>query len=161
MIEVDITKEMISKASELSKRLGSLKHSIRNGQGNIAGFLGEECVLRAFPKAQRDNDYNHDLILDNKRLEVKTKDRTVVPRQYYECSVPAYNTFQDTDYYVFVSLLRKGDDYVKGYIVGYMRKSEYYRKARHLKRGELDTSNNFIVKADCWNLQISELHTWK
>jgi len=161
MIEVDITKEMISRALELSKALGNLKHSIRGGEGNLAGFLGEECVLKAFPKASRDNDYQHDLVLENKRLEVKTKDRTVIPRTYYECSVPSYNTHQDADYYVFVSLLRKGDEYVKGYIVGYMRKSEYYQKARHLKRGDLDTSNNFVVKADCWNLPISELRTWK
>jgi hypothetical protein len=161
MIEVEITKEMLSTSQKYAQSLGKLNNSIRSGEGNIVGFLGEECVLRLFPHAERDNDYHHDLFLKGKRLEVKTKDRTVMPKSHYECSIAQYSTFQDTDYYVFVSLLRQREEYVKGYILGYMKKSEYFIKAKLLKKGDLDPSNNFIVKADCWNLPISELHKFE
>ena len=158
--EVEITQEMISNAEILAEDLGVLNNSIRNGTGNLAGFLGEECVLKCFKNSRRDNDYNHDILYNSKRIEVKTKDRTVVPNPDFQCSIPAYNTKQNADLYVFVSLLRKNDAYVKGFLLGYMRKEEYFKKAKLLKKGEIDTSNNFEVKADCWNLKIKDLHSF-
>lgn len=157
MIEIDITEEMIEEAKRLANELGSLRNSIRNGEGNIVGFLGEICFLKQYPEAFRDNDYDHDIIYKNKRVEVKTKDRTVIPKSHYECSIANYNTKQLTDYYFFVSLLRQGCEYKKGYLLGYIRKDEYFKRAKLLRKGDIDPSNNFTVRADCWNLPISEL----
>lgn len=161
MIEVQITQEMLQTSIANSEKLGTLNNSIRSGKGNLAGFLGEECVLKAISKAVKSNTYDYDILIGDKRFEVKTKDRTVVPRIEYECSIPNYNTKQLADYYIFVSLLRKNNDYLKGYVLGYMSKEEYFKKATLLKKGDIDKSNNFTVKADCWNLKISELHQIK
>jgi hypothetical protein len=157
VIEIAITKDMVERAKDLANEMGSLRNSIRNGAGNLAGFLGEECVLSYFPQAERDNSYNHDLIAHGRRIEVKTKDRTVIPKPQYECSIAQYNTRQETDYYFFISLLREGTEYVRGFLLGYMPKAEYFDKATLLKKGDYDPSNNFIVKADCYNLRIGDL----
>ena len=47
----------------------------------------------------------------------------------------------------------------KGWVLGYMEKEEYFNKATLLKKGQVDPSNNFTVKADCYNLPISKLRT--
>jgi hypothetical protein len=161
MIEVQITPKMLQASIESSKKLGILNNSIRSGNGNLAGFLGEECVLNAISGSLKSNTYDYDILIGDKRFEVKTKDRTVAPRPEYECSIPNYNTKQLADYYIFVSLLRKNNDYLKGYVLGYMSKDEYFKKATLLKKGDIDKSNNFTVKADCWNLKINELHQIK
>ncbi len=43
------------------------------------------------------------------------------------------------------------------YIMGYYDKKEYMKEARFLKKGQVDGSNNFVVKADCWNMLYSDL----
>jgi hypothetical protein len=37
------------------------------------------------------------------------------------------------------------------------KKDDYYRDAVALKKGEIDPTNNFTVKADCYNVKISAL----
>ena len=34
---------------------------------------------------------------------------------------------------------------------------EYFKLARKMVKGQIDPSNNFIVRADCYNLQINGL----
>ena len=36
-------------------------------------------------------------------------------------------------------------------------KDEYFKKATFLKKGDVDPSNNYTVRADCYNLKINEL----
>jgi hypothetical protein len=38
-----------------------------------------------------------------------------------------------------------------------MNRKKYFDKARYMKKGDIDPSNNFTVKANCYNLQIKEL----
>ena len=44
-----------------------------------------------------------------------------------------------------------------GWFLGSMGHDEYYNKATFLKKGDVDPSNNFTVRADCYNLKIEEL----
>jgi hypothetical protein len=57
---------------------------------------------------------------------------------------------------VFVRVL---NNLQQAWILGTIPKDEYYAKAVRYKKGDMDESNNFIFKADCYNLPISEL--WK
>ncbi len=45
----------------------------------------------------------------------------------------------------------------KAWLLGRMNRKEYFDKARYMKKGDIDPSNNFTVKANCYNLQIKEL----
>jgi hypothetical protein len=160
-VVVPITPEIISFCKIRAQKLGALKNSILNGGGNLAGYIGQEIVLRSIKAMNREDTYDYDLTYLPSpltvRVEVKTKDRTVPPKPHYECSIGDANHTQQTHYYVFVSLLRKGDVYTDAYILGYIRAQEYFQNSRFMRAGELDPSNNFTVRADCHNLPISKL----
>lgn len=167
IIEVEITPEMMASAQAKATDLGHLKNSIREGEGNLTGFLGEEAILAAFPDAVSENTYQHDVTILGKKWEVKSKDRTVLADLSYEGSVAAYNTRQGADEYVFCSVLREGGErnkpetgtYTKVQIVGTCAKDRYYRIARFMKEGEIDvwTRNRFKVQADCYNVFYRKL----
>ena len=154
MIEVIITQDMLDKANNKSEEMGRLNNSITKGRGNLAGFLGEQIALQVLG-GEWSNTYDYDLVTpDNKKVDVKTKQTTVTPRPYYECSVAKFNTRQKCDSYAFVRVKNTMD---VGWFLGSMEHDEYYDKATFLKKGEVDPSNNFTVKADCYNLKIEEL----
>ena len=44
-----------------------------------------------------------------------------------------------------------------GWFLGVVKKEDYFDRARFLKKDTIDEANNFRVKADCYNLAISEL----
>ena len=83
---------MINRASKKAKSLGSIKNSILKGGGNLAGYLGEEAVA-AYINAEiiscndGDDKYNYDIWKNSRRIEVKTKRRTVQPLDYFDVSI--------------------------------------------------------------------------
>jgi hypothetical protein len=154
MIEIQITPEMVQKAKVKAAQMGTLNNSIRQGDGNLVGFIGEQIAQQVLG-ANEQNSYDYDLVLPNgMTVDVKTKQTTVKPRPDYDCSVAAFNTKQKCDYYAFV---RVKNDLTTGWYLGSYKKPEYFQNAIALKKGEIDPSNNFTVKADCYNMKISDL----
>lgn len=152
--EVAITSEMKRSALQKARELPALKNSITSGQGNLVGFLGEE-VAKFVLGGTLSNTYDYDLILDSgKTVDVKTKKTGFEPKPHYECSVAEYNTKQKCDYYAFV---RVDDQKDRAWFLGVYEKDAYYRDAKLLKKGDIDPSNNFVVKANCYNLPIHKL----
>jgi hypothetical protein len=156
-IEVDITSDMCERAEAKAAQLGALKNSILEGNGNLSGYLGEEAAISTYPNAEHVDSYDYDITIAGRTFDVKTKKRTVPPQSSYECSVAAVNTHQNADFYLFVSLW----NYVKAYIVGFMPKCEYIERARFLHKGEIDGSNHFKVRDDCFNMFFYELYAPK
>jgi len=155
MIEVNITQKMVIAAHKKSTEMGKLNKSITRGQGNMAGFLGEQIALSVLG-GEWYNTYEYDLILeDGTKVDVKTKRTSVKPLDYYDCSIAKLNTKQDCDRYAFV---RVKNDLSVGWYLGWKDKMEYFDEARFLKKGDKDGDNGFIVKSDCYNLQIKELN---
>ena len=95
------------------------------------------------------------MIFKDIKIDVKSKRVTTPPRDYYECSVAALNTKQRCNIYVFTRILK---DRTQGWILGYINKEDYFKKATFLKKGEVDPSNNWKVSTDCYNLPIKELN---
>ena len=153
MIQVEITDEMLVAAREKATEMGQLNNSILKGQGSLAGFVGEQVVMKILG-GKWENTYDYDINVDNVRVEVKTKQTTIQPLPHYECSVAAFNIKQNCDAYAFVRVLK---DFSIGWFLGVMKKDEFFQKAKKLKKGEVDPSNNFTVRADCYNLRIDEL----
>jgi hypothetical protein len=154
MKEITVSKDMVNKARAKATEMGRLNNSITGGQGSVAGFLGEE-VARLIMGGSEENTYDYDLKLDNGyTVDVKTKRTTVPPKRYYECSVAELNTKQKCDYYAFV---RVHKDLHTAWFLGVYPKSAYYKDATYLKKGDVDPSNNFTVKSNCYNLPISAL----
>jgi hypothetical protein len=145
---------MMRKAKIKADEMGTLNNSIMDGHRNVVGFLGEEVALDVLG-GTASNTFNYDIIDAKLRtVDVKTKLTTVPPLENYDCSVAAYNTTQECDCYAFVRILKTKP---VAWFLGYIKKEDYYNKATFMKKGEVDPSNNFTVRADCYNLKISEL----
>jgi len=155
LIEMPITKKMIEVARQKSIEMGKLSNSITEGEGNLAGFIGEAMVAHFF-RVPLVNTFDYDVIYKNLKIDVKTKRTTVEPKPYYECSVADYNIKQDCDGYLFTRIL---NSLGKGWLLGYMPKAEYYLRSIKHRKGELDLQNNFRFKADCYNLSIEKLYS--
>jgi len=161
IIEWDIKPELIKKAEKKAKDMGRLNNSITRGQGNIAGFLGEFAfvdfvkTLKPHHNIIIDNSYDYDIIYQNITGDVKTKRTNYPGLLNYEASISNYNPNQKCDIYIFVRVM---NDQTKAYICGWIPKQEYFEKARFMKEGDYDPSNNWYCKGDCYNLSYSELN---
>jgi len=156
MIEVFIEKQQIEKAKEQRDLMPKeLKNSIRHGEGTLIGKLGEQVIAKYLGIELPKDTYNYDMTYKNKKIEVKTKETTVpYVKSYYECSISNANPNQKCDYYAFLRIL---NDHSKAWICGFISKEDFFKKATYHKKGELDDSNNFTFKWDCYNLPYREL----
>ena len=150
MIELRITPQQIERAKINRKNLPeNSNNSIRAGDGTIIGCLGE-VVLADYLGVPLCNTYDYDLIYKDQKVEIKTKDRTVPPAPFYNCTVSAANATQKCDFYFFMSLLK---DMSKGWLVGYLSRNEFFDKAFYLAEGERDYGKE--LPAACYNVQIA------
>ena len=159
------TGEMIKKSFERASELGSIKNSILKGTGNAAGFMGEEAVASYIgADIVSDSQYNYDIVKDGKKIEIKTKRRTVPPLKRYEVSVAATSRHQSPDLYIFVSLqfnrsvrvnrsmAYRGLESV--WMLGNKSPEEFYYESKLWKPGDVDPDNNFITSVEMFNLPI-------
>ena len=153
MIELTPTEEQKREARRVAGNTVGLQGSITRGDGSPAGALGE-ILVRDLLSCKQVNTRDYDLLMEQTRIDVKTKLCTSPPKPFYECSITAHGTKQDCDEYVFVRVL---NDLSRGWILGRLPKGEYFKKAKRHKKGDTDESNNFTFKSDCYNLPISEL----
>tara|TARA_R110002020_G_scaffold28293_1_gene90447 strand:- start:2167 stop:2715 length:549 start_codon:yes stop_codon:yes gene_type:complete len=166
MLEIPFTQEMVEAAKKKAKTLGQINNSILRGKGNFAGYLGEEAVAAYIHAEIISNDtgdakYGHDLLKTNKRIEVKTKRRTVPPKHFYDVSVAATSKHQadkkGLDLYIFASIQFEGATPKKIWIIGQKKRDQYFKEARFIKKGEPEGNNGFIAHADMYNLITTDL----
>lgn len=148
IIKIPVHQWMKDAALEREEAMGVLKNSIEDGKGNYWGFLGEYAVNDLL-NGEIIDTYDFDIMYKDLRIDVKTKKTTVVPQMDYEASVANFNTTQECDVYAFARAYYSSREV---YLCGFMKKHEFYEKARFLKEGEVDGSNNYVVKADCYNM---------
>jgi len=149
-----VTDSALTRIKERAATLPLLKNSIRQGEGSLVAYIGEEVAKNVLNGEIKDT-YDYDIVYQNMKVDVKTKERTVAPKPYYECSVADFNTKQDCDEYAFVSVL---NTLREAWYLGKISKSDFYKKAIFHRKGEIDSANNFTFKADCYNIPISELN---
>lgn len=157
MVEIQITQEQRDRANELYE-FNVLKGSVTRGEGNKVGALGEIIVLDRYADvATYVGDYNYDLIIKDKKIDVKTKKQNVAPAMHHTFNIFAYNTRQECDYYCFVVIHVSLE---RGWIVGWKQKDEFMKTAKFRKKGEVDDSIpgcTWTFKGDCYCLKITEL----
>lgn len=153
MIVIQPTEEQKTKAIKEAREMGAIRNSIRKGAGNAVGFLAE-IMLEEYLDCERQPCKDYDILWNGMKVDVKTKETTVPPKDYYDCSVAKTSTHQQCDAYLFTRYIKQGNLYVLGWIT----KEDYFDKARFLRKGDRDGDNSFVVKADCYNLSIKELN---
>lgn len=153
MIEIPINDDYMRRAREKASTVGILQGSITGGTSNVVGAIGEIIVADSI-EAKQINTYDYDLIKDGVRIDVKTKRCNTKPLPNYDCSVALHGTKQDCDAYVFVRILT---DLSKAWILGGISKQSFYKEATLYRKGDVDSDNGFMFKADCYNLKIDKL----
>lgn len=153
MIEVKITPELIGRAKKKTATVGVLQGSITGSASHVVGAIGE-LIVADLTGATEANTHDYDLVLDGRRIDVKTKRCNTPPKTHYDCSVAAHGSKQDCDSYVFVRIKIDG---TRAWVLGEIDKRDFYKNATHHRRGDVDPDNGFVFKADCYNLAISEL----
>tara|TARA_R110000824_G_scaffold199900_3_gene383954 strand:- start:27724 stop:28221 length:498 start_codon:yes stop_codon:yes gene_type:complete len=161
MIEVKITEQMKKRAWKKAREMGTIHNSIMRGGGNIAGFLGEE-IANAIIDGITNNTYDYDITSKSGiKYDVKTKRCTSEPKPFYECSVANFNTKQKCDRYAFVRVEYKNKRWGRAWVLGWLTHDDYFKKAHRLTKGEIDPSNGFMVRADCYNVAIQDLKRFR
>lgn len=151
MIRFDIDDFMLMEAQNRSDRMGVLSSSRTKGKGNVVGFLGEAAVL-SLTRGELCDTMQFDILLNGKRLDVKTKSCSSVPKGHYLCSVMNYQLGNGCDSYVFVRIdLPKRE----GWILGQISKSRLLSEGVKCKKGDPD--GNFIFKEDCVSIRVDKL----
>jgi hypothetical protein len=157
---IEISEDQINRAKKLYP-FKELKGSITKGKSNIYGALGEIIIYDIKKKKGLNVDFNstydYDLIINNYKIDVKTKRTTVVPKPYYLCTISSFNTKQKCDFYFF---LRINENLKYCYLLGYKRKTDFFKEAQFNKKGSLDI-NGWAFKDDCYNLKIDMLNKFK
>ena len=162
-----ISKEILWLAEKRIEDVPILKNSIRGKEANFIGSIGE-VLFESFIQEQglplekeegEQEKYNHDFVIDGKfKVDVKTKDRSVVPKPYYDCSV-----FQETldhqkpDFFYFISLLKKGGVFTEGYLLGATSLPNLHEEGEEWKEGEIDARNGKLIRHSCVSIEIKNL----
>ena len=156
MIHHTVTPGMKAEAQRMADEMGHLNNSIREGNGNIYGFVGE-LVFAEITGANQNNTYDWDVEMpDGTTVDVKSKCVTSPPKPYYACSVAAIGTKQNCDYYAFVRVLK---DCTEAWYLGTIAKKEYLRQATFMEVGVwVDPDNGWTPTIDCYNVPVSALH---
>jgi hypothetical protein len=158
VIRVDITEDQRQRASGLYD-FGALKDSITKGKSNIYGALGEVIVHDHLESTGRKvkfaNTADYDLIVNGRKVDVKSKRTTVPPLQSFNCSISAHNTTQKCDFYVFA---RVNENKKEAWICGWIPKDEFFKTAKFYRKGQADPKfPSWKFAASCYNLEISKL----
>lgn len=165
MIEIATTPELREWAAQMAKPLADRYRgnstSIRKGQGIYYAKLGELAVAERLGWRHIDTFHaDTEAILvngENRKVEIKVKERNVMPMAHYNATVACYNTKQACDYYLFCSTVR--DETV--YIVGIIAKADFLKNATLRRKGELDPDGppgqNWRFRADCYNMPYSQM----
>jgi len=154
VIEIPVLDSWWLTAQWLADDMGELNNSIRKGEGNIYGFLGELLFID-LTDAEHNNTYDWDVELpDGSTVDVKTKCVTSPPLPHYDCSVASIGVNQNCDYYAFV---RVHKDMTVGWYLGAMLKQDFLNSARLLQAGVPDGDNGWFPTIDCYNVKISDL----
>ena len=160
MKKFKISNNTLLNIKDRAKTLPLLNNSIRKGEGVVVAYIGEEVVKRVL-NGKIEDTYNYDVVYgENIKVDVKTKERTVPPKEHYNCTVADFNTRQECDEYALVSVL---NDNSTAWYLGKISKEDFYKEAKFYKEGELDPdsppSTEFYFKADCYNIPISKLNS--
>lgn len=160
MIEVQISNDMISEALERAAQIPILNNSDTNNHGTKIAALSDLMVQKTWGgRIVSDMSFDFDWISPKLFLfEIKSKERNVVPQPWHNCTVKEYNTKQKCDYYLFTSIF---GDYSRGWILGYIKKSDFFEQATFFKGGDFDPDprgDRYKFPSNCFNLKIEQLN---
>jgi len=153
IIQLGPSSKQIEQARVSARKIGKLKNSIRKGEGNVVGVLGE-ILTAQYLGAEHSPTYDFDIIYRDFKIDVKTIETTVRPRRNYVAAIPAFNITQACDLYVFA---RVHKSLTIVWLIGFIQRDLFYKQARFNKKGEKNKDNFRGFKSDTYALEYSKL----
>jgi len=155
MIEITITKEQILRAEMLYK-FKALNNSIREGDGNLTGALGEIVVFDYYTKkgceVEHCQHHDFDLMIQGYTVEIKTKGVNTIPLPDHTCHVSNFNAKQQCEFYCFVNVK---NDFTKAWLKGMISRTRFDSIKQLKMKGDFD--KNFQFRCDTWIVLNSQL----
>lgn len=168
MIHIPITKKHKAAAVKLADDY-AYKHSMRGTEANLVGALGEIITLEWLQSIGRpavfDHAPTHDITVEYDHpqlpytIDVKTKERSVVPLPEYDATVPAYNhEYQKPDVFVFASVRRDKtiegvDRFIEAHLIGWCTYDHLTEHAVFWDTTMQNPTNGWKPGIDCWNIR--------
>jgi len=150
-----ITPEQLEKAKHRNT-FGILKNSLKNGEGNYLGSVGEIVLIDHYKnkgvKFEDGQKYDYDFIINDFKVDVKTQSIKYKPKPNFTCHIPNFNIKQDCDFYAFMFINLETND---AYCEGMIRKKDWKLIAKLKKQGEMGYVKPFAT--DTWICLISDL----
>jgi hypothetical protein len=150
-----ITPEQLERAKHRNT-FGILKNSIKNGEGNYLGSVGEVVLIDHYKnkevKFEDEQNFDYDFIINDFKIDVKTQSIKYKPKPNFTCHIPNFNIKQDCDFYAFMFINLETND---AYCEGMIRKKDWKLIAKLKKQGEMGHVKPFAT--DTWICLISDL----
>lgn len=164
MIEIIISNSIISDAKrkitnvEINNELGKSKFGY-NRKRIFEGYIGEKIVMDFLKINEDSDDYDYDLISKKgKKLEIKTISCKFKPKPHYWCAVNSHDLNgvhkQKADYYIFLRIL---NDYSKGWILGWISCTGFFKYGKFIRKGT-DFGKFEFIRANATILPIGDLN---
>jgi len=155
-----------------SEQIQYVKNLLDKGMGNrgsfdgdyykrLFGFIGEIIIhdllgtKRPTDLSKPDNGY--DLIVNNKKYDVKVAIRNTPYKQYYDHNIAAYQINYNVDGYIFLSYNQNNGEFT---ICGIISKKDFLEHSKFYREGD-----EFIgacrvlltIKCDCYKIKTKHL----
>ena len=160
MIKCRYNNDLLHEAEARAGKLGSLNNSIKQGKGNLVGYIGELGFFELFGAIMEDRKpelYNYDVLnIDLNKVEIKSKyNGTDSVKPDYEGSVANFNATQDYNHLAF---MRVNTNTKTIWFCGYVSKEEFALKSHAVDQGHYDRSNDWTSSADCRSIYYRDCH---
>jgi hypothetical protein len=160
IITVTFDKETWDTLIDLSKikaaTLPKNKHQVMEGARAYIGFLGEYIFVYVFNGVINDDDWQWDVLIKQKKVDVKTKSCKTVPQGNYLADFPARQKSYNCDSYYFI---RVDIEKRTAYMLGGVTKENMYSYGKLYEAGEYVEGSpiNFRYDVPHWAIPISLL----
>lgn len=137
---------------------------LKGGTGQYVGYIGEAV----FGKWLKDNGIPFNYIGDHSRdadfsvqaltFDVKTKNRTVLPKSDYAAQVPMSQKGQETTFYVFTSVLMVRDRAACCDLMGFISKGQFWANCEEVVPGTVN-GNGMVERTQAGTLPYISLRS--
>jgi hypothetical protein len=165
MFKVKVTEHIITHCKNQIKKYAFGQRGIADGtpEQQLTGIIGQSAVMNIFYQGLIDGstgfDYGEDLVVNNKKIDVKTMGRKTNVRPYYTNYFLALQDKFNTYIYVFCSLNKTNQELT---VCGWITKKEFKNKRNFFKKGSIRTRSDgstFKTFADLFEIDMKVLKT--
>ncbi len=164
MIEVKVKTEILKKSLSILEKVNLGQRGVADGnyEEQKVGLIGQLTIYDLykidhpnFENSQFDGGY--DIIINNKKTDIKTMGRTVDIKDHYVHNFIGLQKNYENDLYIFCSYNKKRDVIQ---ICGWINKDEFFKKCSFFKKGAKryrDDGSYFNTKTDLYEIKNIDL----